>query len=225
MPQPIRGDMLGSSTTAPRRGDMTPQSALMPQEQIARWPFRLLALLVAIGGAFAAAALLGEIYQHGFSWASLLKSLALLFVAWFFLPMAWIALTGKLRRGWPGFGHAGNTDVDTGQKLFDAETRLVGKDGFTIPNSEFGIEILNDDATPMDFVVEQLVAHLGLARQQAVEAMLRIHVHGGALFPMLSEADAVSASERISLAALQHRHPLICRFADFRRLDGDAGAT
>ena len=71
-------------------------------------------------------------------------------------------------RHWRGGSRAGRFAYPDTSATFAPETNLLGlkrfaKDGFTC-----GIEILNDNATPMDFVVNKLCAHLGIAREEAV---------------------------------------------------------
>jgi ATP-dependent Clp protease adaptor protein ClpS len=197
----------------------------VPENHAARLPFRLLAVLVASCGALAVVGLVRGIFNEGVSLNSFLRSLALLFVVWFSLPMAWVALTGRLRRSWPGFGYGESLESEAaGRLLSDPTSSLVGRKEFVLPSSEFGVEVLNDASTPMDFVVDQLIAHAGMARDEAVQTMLRIHTQGGALIPLPTEAEATTAAARISQAAVESRHPLVCRFADFRKRQGNAGA-
>jgi ATP-dependent Clp protease adapter protein ClpS len=106
----------------------------------------------------------------------------------------------------------------TEQRVFDPHTRLLETAGFELPQAEFGIEILNDRTTPIEFVIEQLVAHIGLSNKEALEATCRIHMHGGAFIPLGSEAEALRAASTISQTAQAQGYPLICRFVDFRHL-------
>ena len=61
------------------------------------------------------------------------------------------------------------------------ETSLRTLPNFAPPGFSCGVEILNDNATPMELVVDMLTSHLGLGRQEAVRVMLEIHTKGGAL--------------------------------------------
>ena len=71
--------------------------------------------------------------------------------------------------------------------------------------------MLNDDATPMEFVVSMLSEHLGLDRMEAIRAMLAIHTQGGALLATPTEAAAETAAREITTAASNLGHPLVCR--------------
>ena len=74
-----------------------------------------------------------------------------------------------------------------------------------------GIEVLNDNSTPMEFVVEILQAQLKLAYAEAVAAMLDIHKRGGRLFPTANLADARRIAETMSAASSARGHSLVCR--------------
>jgi ATP-dependent Clp protease adapter protein ClpS len=75
----------------------------------------------------------------------------------------------------------------------------------------YGLEIFNDNTTPMRFVVSALSTHLGMNYRDSVQAMLSIHKQGGALLPMASLADAKRAAEAVTAEATQQRYPLVCR--------------
>lgn len=83
------------------------------------------------------------------------------------------------------------------------------------PGFTQGIEILNDDATPMDFVAQVLSTCLGLSRKDSVQMMLAIHTRGGALVPTPSLADAERIAAQISSEASRQGHPLVCRPVGF----------
>jgi len=74
-----------------------------------------------------------------------------------------------------------------------------------------GIEILNDDSTPMEFVVEMLECHAGLSREAAIASMLDIHKRGGMLVSMPDRKSAEAAAEAIASATHAQRHSLVCR--------------
>jgi ATP-dependent Clp protease adapter protein ClpS len=90
-------------------------------------------------------------------------------------------------------------------------TSLLSVPGLVPANFRFGVEILNDNSTPMEFVVEILQAHLTLAYAEALTAMLDIHKRGGRLFPTANAADAHRIAETISAASSARGHSLVCR--------------
>lgn len=58
------------------------------------------------------------------------------------------------------------------------ETSLLSLAGFLPTGFKCGVEVLNDDTTPMELVVSMISAHVGLSRREAIRAMLTIHVAG-----------------------------------------------
>ena len=91
------------------------------------------------------------------------------------------------------------------------DTSLVSNPDFVPPGFTHGIEILNDNTTPMEFVVAILSAHLGLSPEDSKDTMLAIHTRGGALIPTPSLADAQRIAAQITAEATKLGHPLICR--------------
>lgn len=95
--------------------------------------------------------------------------------------------------------------------VFPPETALLSRDGFTPSGFRCGIEILNDDRTPMEFVVAMLCTHLGFNEADAVRTMLYIHQRGGVLLPRDSFEDAKRIADAVTAEARTHNHPLTCR--------------
>ena len=91
------------------------------------------------------------------------------------------------------------------------DTSLVSNPDFVPPGFTHGIEILNDNTTPMEFVVAVLSAHLGLSPEDSKGTMLAIHTRGGALIPTPSLADAQRIAAQITAEAAQLGYPLKCR--------------
>ncbi len=98
-----------------------------------------------------------------------------------------------------------------GGLVLPPESSLLRLGGFTPKGFVSGIEILNDNTTPMEFVVQTLQKHNQLDKKSAIRQMLRIHYKGGALLPTESRelADHIAAS--IAADAREHNHRLICR--------------
>lgn len=95
--------------------------------------------------------------------------------------------------------------------VFDPSTRLLDIDGMKPDGFTAGIELLNDDTSPMELVVEMLERFGGLSREAAVTAMLKIHQTGGLLLPMPNLAVAELAADAITREARARGHALVCR--------------
>jgi ATP-dependent Clp protease adapter protein ClpS len=91
------------------------------------------------------------------------------------------------------------------------ETSLISLPDFVPPGFTHGVEILNDNATPMEFVTSVLVSYFGLSPEDSNRTMLQIHRQGGALLPTSSLAEAQQIAEQITAEAARRGHPLVCR--------------
>jgi ATP-dependent Clp protease adapter protein ClpS len=95
--------------------------------------------------------------------------------------------------------------------ILPLETSLLSLAEFVPLGFQCGVEFLNDNATPMEFVVSALSSHLGLNRREAIRIMLTIHTKGGALVPTPSRAAAAAAALAITSEAASSGYPLVCR--------------
>jgi len=95
--------------------------------------------------------------------------------------------------------------------LFQPDTSLITMPGFLPEGFRCGIEILNDDRTPMEFVVSILESLAGLSKLQATRTMLAIHKKGGILLPMQSFEQSKHVAELIVTEARTKNHRLVCR--------------
>jgi ATP-dependent Clp protease adapter protein ClpS len=90
-------------------------------------------------------------------------------------------------------------------------TSLISMPEYVAAGFTQGIEILNDHATPMKFVVDVLSAHLGLSPKDSNQTMLSIHTRGGALIPTRSLTEAQRIAAQITAEAAEHGYPMRCR--------------
>lgn len=73
----------------------------------------------------------------------------------------------------------------------------------------FKVVILNDDYTPMEFVVEILEQFFSMNREKATQIMLAIHTQGKAAVGIYSRDIAETKSHLVNLYAKEHEHPLL----------------
>src|SRR5262245_36202656 len=78
-------------------------------------------------------------------------------------------------------------------------------------DSNYGVEILNDDFTPMEFVVYVLSQYFGMARPDATRLMLQIHYKGSAILPQASMEQATQSAVSANAYARQNYFPLFLR--------------
>ncbi len=80
----------------------------------------------------------------------------------------------------------------------------------TKPPRLYNVLLLNDDFTPMDFVIVVLQRFFGFSREQATLIMLKVHREGKGLCGVFPRDVAASKVEQVSAFARQNQHPLAC---------------
>ena len=78
------------------------------------------------------------------------------------------------------------------------------------PPRLYKVLLLNDDYTPMDFVVSVLQRFFGMDTEQATRIMLKVHNEGRGLCGVFPRDIAATKVEQVSAHARQHQHPLAC---------------
>ncbi|MGH8605043.1 MAG: ATP-dependent Clp protease adapter ClpS [Gammaproteobacteria bacterium] len=74
----------------------------------------------------------------------------------------------------------------------------------------FKVLLLNDDYTPMDFVVIVLQTIFFMGREQATQIMLKVHREGSGVCGVFPKDVAATKVEQVVAFAKQHQHPLRC---------------
>ena len=99
---------------------------------------------------------------------------------------------------------------DTGEEQ-DGDTALATK---TKPKTErppmYKVLLLNDDYTPMEFVVIILQKFFGINNAGAIDLMLTVHKKGLAVVGVFSHEVAETKVTQVMDFARRHEHPLQC---------------
>ena len=74
----------------------------------------------------------------------------------------------------------------------------------------YKVVMLNDDYTPMDFVVEVLEAFFGTTREKATRIMLTVHTEGKAVCGVFTRDIAETKAAQVNQYARENQHPLLC---------------
>ncbi|MEQ9695278.1 ATP-dependent Clp protease adapter ClpS [Shimia sp. SDUM112013] len=74
----------------------------------------------------------------------------------------------------------------------------------------YKVMLLNDDYTPMEFVVHVLERFFGMTHAQAFEIMLTVHKKGVAVVGVFSHEIAETKVTQVMDMARRHQHPLQC---------------
>ena len=74
----------------------------------------------------------------------------------------------------------------------------------------YRVVLLNDDYTPMEFVVDILVTVFGMERMRATQVMLEVHTKGKGVCGVYNYEIAETKVAQVMGLARQHQHPLLC---------------
>lgn len=77
----------------------------------------------------------------------------------------------------------------------------------------YSVVMLNDDYTPMEFVVEVLLQHFGKTPEQATEIMLTVHNKGSAVCAVYTKDIAETKAAIVNQYSKDCQHPLMCEIA------------
>ena len=78
------------------------------------------------------------------------------------------------------------------------------------PPKMYKVVLLNDDYTPMDFVITILQRFFSLDTEQATRIMLKVHNEGRGVCGVFPRDIAATKVEQVLAFARQHQHPLAC---------------
>jgi ATP-dependent Clp protease adaptor protein ClpS len=74
----------------------------------------------------------------------------------------------------------------------------------------YRVILLNDDYTPMEFVVQVLEKVFSLDRNTATRIMLEVHTKGKGVCGVYTYEIAETKVAQVTGLAQQHQHPLLC---------------
>ncbi len=99
--------------------------------------------------------------------------------------------------------HNSEWDHEDGLAVEEAKPKLK-------PPRKYKVILLNDDYTPMEFVVQILASFFGLDQEKATQVMLMVHTKGKGVCGEFSYQIAETKVELVNDYSRQHQHPLLC---------------
>ena len=75
----------------------------------------------------------------------------------------------------------------------------------------FKVVLLNDDYTPMEFVIEVLEIFFLMNREKATQVMLMVHTKGKGVCGIYTRGVAETKSTQVNEYARSYEHPLLCQ--------------
>ena len=94
-------------------------------------------------------------------------------------------------------------DQDSGLLLEDARPKLKRP-------PRYKVLLLNDDYTPMEFVVHVLETFFRMNREKATQIMLHVHTRGVGVCGVFSRDVAETKVDQVNEYARHNQHPLMC---------------
>ena len=88
------------------------------------------------------------------------------------------------------------------------DVQVTTADGLQLQGC-FGVG-LNDDFTPMDFVVAVLETFFAMTRQKATQVMLHVHTRGKGICGVFTREVAETKVTQVNEFSRSHQHPLLC---------------
>ncbi len=82
--------------------------------------------------------------------------------------------------------------------------------------SLYQVIMMNDDYTPMDFVVEVLIRFFAMSEEKATQVMLLVHTQGKAVCGVYSRDIAETKAAQVNQYSAECEHPLLC---EIQKLD------
>ena len=74
----------------------------------------------------------------------------------------------------------------------------------------YSVVLLNDDYTPMEFVVHVLESFFNMERERAVRVMLQVHTQGKGVCGVFSREIAETKVAQVNDYSRENNHPLLC---------------
>src|SRR5437660_9180726 len=93
------------------------------------------------------------------------------------------------------------------------------------PPPLYKVILLNDDYTPMDFVVVVLQTVFAMSREKATQVMLQVHREGMGVCGTYTREVAAAKVDQVLNIARRHQHPLQCTMEETSALRQFASAA
>jgi len=99
--------------------------------------------------------------------------------------------------------HETDHDYDGGVALEEAKPKLK-------PPKQYKVVLMNDDYTPMEFVVQVLTSLFGMDHAKATRVMMAVHTKGKGICGTFSYEIAETKVDQVNEYSKMNQHPLMC---------------
>ena len=94
-------------------------------------------------------------------------------------------------------------DYDDGLAVEEEKPKLK-------PPRQYKVVLLNDDYTPMEFVVQVLTTFFGMDHAKATRVMMAVHTRGKGICGIFSYEIAETKVDQVNEYSRINQHPLMC---------------
>lgn len=109
-----------------------------------------------------------------------------------------------------------NMGAEPSHPEFDGGVVLEESKADLAPPPMYRIVMLDDDFTPMEFVVDVLQIFFGMTREKATQIMLTVHTQGKASCGTFTRDVAETKAAQVIKYARENQHPLMCEVERFQ---------
>ena len=99
--------------------------------------------------------------------------------------------------------HESDTDYDSSLALEEERPKLK-------PPQQYKVVLINDDYTPMEFVIQVLMTFFGMDHAKATRVMMAVHTKGKGICGIFSYEIAETKVDQVNEYARINQHPLLC---------------
>lgn len=98
-----------------------------------------------------------------------------------------------------------STEYDDGNLLLETAKPKIK------PPRRYQVVLINDDFTPMDFVVDVLQQFFAMDLEKANQVMMQVHENGKGVCGVFSREVAEMKVNQVNRHAREHGYPLMCQ--------------
>ncbi len=96
------------------------------------------------------------------------------------------------------------------EQWHDGDTSVETADPELQEPSKYQVFLINDDFTPMEFVIDVLQSYFGMNEDKATQIMLHVHTRGRGVCGVFSFEIAETKVQAVNEYSRQSQHPLMC---------------
>ena len=103
-----------------------------------------------------------------------------------------------------------NTDDDEMAPDYDGGLAVEEEKPKLKPPKQYKVMVVNDDYTPMEFVVEVLMTYFAMDDAKATRVMMSVHTKGQGICGVFSHEIAETKVSQVNEFSRLNQHPLMC---------------